>query len=445
MFFWVLKSVKIPTFLFLNTKNAGMKTDIFDMLDFWVKEKRIPRPILSEALHKAFLAAGKKAVQRGRKLEVIINEKEKEIKLFATLIVVNRVQNAHDEISLEEAKKYNKDAAIGQEIQVEVTPQDLGRIASTIATEAFKRALRLAEKEKIIELYMPLVGNIVSGKVVGFEQSDVIIELGDCEAIMPQKERVRSENFNLNDTIRGLLLSVENRQNAPRLIISRSNPEFVKALFNLEVSEIKEGIIEIKAIARDPGRRTKIAVHSNNPKVDPVGACVGLQGSRVKNVVKELGNEKVDVVHWDKDMGKFITNALPLIKVKSVEVNPKSQQATIVVSKDQYQIVVGKHGHNIRLISELCNCDINVLIEDEPKIGPDFDEQVANAKKEMENISGITPEQAEILVNNGIASLDTLLGMDVDELASIEGIGSAAEQILEAAKAEAQKRRIEIS
>ncbi|MGC8887324.1 MAG: transcription termination factor NusA [Verrucomicrobiia bacterium] len=422
-----------------------MKTEIFDMLDYWEKEKKIPRPTLTEALKKAFLAAGKKAVQRGRKLEVIINEQEKEIKLFATLVVVNRVQNAHDEISLEEARRYNKDVKLSDEIRIEVTPKDLGRIASTIATEAFKRALRQAEKEKIIEQYRHLIGGIVSGKVIGFEQWDVLIDFGDCEGVMPQNERVRSENFSVNDNIRGLLKSIENRQSGPRLIISRADPEFVKALFGLEVSEIKEGIIEIKAIARDPGRRTKVAVYSNNPRVDPVGACVGLRGDRVKNVVKELGNEKVDIVHWDSNIEKFIANAILPAKVKSVEVDKNQRKALVVVSRDQYQIAFGKHGQNARLISRLCGYDVAIIAEAEPEIHVDFEEKMAEAIKELSSLPGITTELAKTLVENGVTNLESLLGMEVDDLASIDSVGNKAAEILAAARQEAEKRKITLT
>lgn len=422
-----------------------MKTDILDMLDFWEKEKKIPRPTLIEALRKAFLAAGRKAVQRGRKLEVIINEKEKEIKLYATLNVVNRVQNAHDEISLEEARRYDKNIQLGQEIRIEVTPQDLGRVASTIATEAFKRALRQAEKEKIVQQYEALLGGIVSGKVTGFEQSDVIVELDDCEAIMPQSERVRSENFSINDTIRALLKKVENKPSGAYLVISRADPDFVKALFKLEVSEIKEGIIEIKAIAREPGRRTKVAVFSHNPRVDPVGACVGLQGSRVKNVVKELGNEKVDIIHWDEDIKKFIANALSPVKIKSLDIDTKTQRALVVVPRDQYQIAFGKHGQNIRLVSKLCGYEV-VLIAEAEQQQPvvDFETKMETAIQELASIPGITPELAKTLVLNGITNLESLLAVDINDLASIEGVGDKAAQILAAAKVEAEKRKITI-
>lgn len=432
-----------------------MKTEIFDMLSIWEKEKKIQRPALIEALHKAFLAAGRKAVQRGRKLEVIINEQEKEIKLYATLVVVNKVLNAHDEISIEEARRYNKDIQLGQEIRVEVTPSDLGRIASTIATEAFKRALRQAEKEKVIEQYRPLIGDIVSGKVVGFEQSDIIIDLGDCEGIMPHYERIKLEKFSVNDTIRGVLKSIENRQNTPRLVISRSDPEFVKALFRLEVSEIKEGIIEIKAIARDPGSRTKVAVYSNNPKVDALGACVGLRGDRVKNIVKELGNEKVDVVLWDSDISNFIVNAIvskrpksnSLLseKIKSIDVDKKERRALVVVSRDFYQAAYGRHGQNARLISRLCGYDVNIIAESEPQKSADFEEKMENAIKDLSSIPGVSVEMAKTLVENGVTNLESLLSMDVGDLESIEGIGENAVQILAAAREEAEKRRITLT
>lgn len=422
-----------------------MKAEFLDMLEYWEREKNIPRNILIEALKKSFTTASKRAQKWGRNLEVVINEKERDLRFFATVIVVKKVQNMRDEISLEEARKINPNVNIGDEIRVEVTPQDLGRIASTIATDTFKRLVRLAEKEKIVNEYKPRIGTILTGRVVGFEQSDVILELEDCEAVIPQSERVRSENFQKGDRVRALLKQVESRQNGAYIVLSRSDPDFVKALFELEVSEIKEGIIEIKAIAREPGHRTKVAVSSNNPRVDPVGACVGLSGSRVRNIVQELNNEKVDIIRWDKNMTVFIANALAPAKIKEIYYDEETNEARIIVPRDQYQIAIGKGGQNVRLTSKLCNCKIRIEPEIEQVSTVDFEEEVKRAIEELANINGINEEIARTLVNSGVTNLESLLSMDEDDLKSIPGIGDKAKEILQAARAEVEQRKITFS
>ncbi|MCX7871766.1 MAG: transcription termination factor NusA [Verrucomicrobiae bacterium] len=422
-----------------------MKAEFLDMLDYWEREKNIPRSILIEALKKSFTTASKRAQKWGRELEVVINEKERDLYFYAKVIVVQRVTNPRDEISLDEAKKINPNVQIGDEIRIEVTPHDLGRIASTIATDTFKRLVRLAEKEKIVNEYKPRVGSILIGRVVGFEQSDVILELEDCEAVIPQSERVRSENFQKGDRVRALLKHVESRQNGAYIVLSRSDSDFVKALFEIEVSEIKEGIIEIKAIAREPGQRTKVAVFSTNPRVDPVGACVGLSGSRVKNIVRELNNEKVDIIRWDPDIRVFLANALAPAKVKEISYDEETGEATVVVPRDQYQLAIGKGGQNVRLTCKLCNCKIRIEPEAEQTQAVDFEEEIKRAIDELASIRGITEDVARNLVNSGVTSLESLLAMDEDDLRSIEGIGDKAKEILDAARAEVEQRKITFS
>jgi len=422
-----------------------MKAEFLEMLDYWEREKNIPRNVLIEALKKSFTTASKRAQKWGRNLEVVINEKDRDIRFYATVVVVKKVQNPRDEISLEEAQKINPNVNIGDEIRVEATPQDLGRIASTIATDTFKRLVRLAEKEKIVNEYKPRVGSILIGRVVGFEQSDVILELEDCEAVIPQSERVRSENFQKGDRIRALLKRVENRPNGAYIELSRSDPDFVKALFELEVTEIKEGIIEIKAIAREPGHRSKVAVYSNNPRVDPVGACVGFSGSRVKNIVRELNNEKVDIIRWDPDMTVFIANALAPAKVKEISYDEATREARIIVPRDQYQLAIGKGGQNVRLTSKLCDCKIRIEPELEPVSAPDFEEELKRAVEELTNIHGINEEVARSLVNSGVTNLESLLAMEEEDLRSIPGIGDKAKEILDAARKEVEQRKITFS
>ena len=235
-----------------------------------------------------------------------------------TCLVAEKVTNPQDEISLAKARKIKPDAQVGEDVEVEVTPKNFGRIAAQTAKQAMMQRIRQVEKEMIYEEFKDRAGEIVSGTVRRFDRSDVILDLGKFEAIMPQRERVVVEDYNVGDRLRAYVVAVENGIRGPEIIISRSHPNFVRRLFELEVSEINDGTVEIRGIAREAGYRTKIAVFSANEKVDPVGACVGMRGSRVKNIVRELNNEKVDIIRWSSDPKEFVLEALKPAKVKNL-------------------------------------------------------------------------------------------------------------------------------
>ena len=278
-----------------------MNAEFIAMLDYLERERGIKREILLEAVSNALLSASKKSVSASRDLRIDINPKTGEIRALAKLLVVEDVANPADEISLSKARKINPDAAVGGEVEVEVTPKNFGRIAAQTAKQAMMQRIRQVEKEMIYEEFKDRAGEIVSGTVRRFDRSDVILDLGKFEAIMPQRERVVVEDYNVGDRLRAYVVAVENGIRGPEIIVSRSHPNFVRRLFELEVSEINDGTVEIRGIAREAGYRTKIAVTSANEKVDPVGACVGMRGSRVKNIVRELNNEKVDIIRWSSD------------------------------------------------------------------------------------------------------------------------------------------------
>ena len=256
------------------------------------------------------VTAAKKAIGPARDLRVSIDPKTGDINAFAKLIVVEVVSSKHDEISLSEAKKTKRDAELGEEIEIEVTPANFGRIASQNAKQALMQQLRRAEKQLIYTEFKDRTGDIVSGVVRRFDRSDVMLDLGKFEAILPNRERVPTEEYQIGERIRCFVKAVELGVHGPDIILSRSDPNFVIKLFQVEVSEINDGTIEIKAIAREAGYRTKLAVYSHDSKVDPVGACVGLRGQRVKNIVRELNNEKVDIIPWSDDQRTFVGNAL---------------------------------------------------------------------------------------------------------------------------------------
>ncbi|MFL6541926.1 MAG: transcription termination factor NusA [Chthoniobacterales bacterium] len=278
-----------------------MNAEFIAMLDYLERERGIKREILIEAVQNALVTASKKSVSISRDLRIDIDQKTGAIRAFAKPLVVETVTNPQDEISLNKARAIKADAQIGDEVEMEVTPKNFGRIAAQTAKQAIMQRIRQVEKEMIYEEFKDRAGEIVSGTVRRFDRSDVILDLGKFEAIMPQRERVVVEDYNIGDRLRAYVVAVENGIRGPEIIVSRSHPNFVRRLFELEVSEIADGTVEIRGIAREAGYRTKIAVTSATEKVDPVGACVGMRGSRVKNIVRELNNEKVDIIRWSSD------------------------------------------------------------------------------------------------------------------------------------------------
>src|SRR6187455_687714 len=312
-----------------------MNADFLAVLDFWEREKGISREILIAAVDEALVSAAKKAVGPARELRCAIDQKTGDIRAFAKLVVSEKVLSKHDQISVFDARRIKADAQIGEEVEVEVTPTGFGRIAAQYAKQALMQQVRRAEKQLIFVEFKDRVGDIISGVVRRFERSDVTMDLGKYEALLPNRERVPTEEYQIGERVRCYVKAVENGPHGPEIILSRADPQFVVKLFQLEVSEINDGTIEIKGIAREPGFRTKIAVYTRDDKVDPVGACVGLRGQRVKNIVRELNNEKVDIIKWSPNIRDFITNALAPAKLKTFEIDENRKRVKITVAPDQ--------------------------------------------------------------------------------------------------------------
>src|SRR6058998_2613127 len=354
-----------------------MNADFVAVLEFWEREKGISRDILVAAVQEALLSAAKKAIGPARELRCEIDQKSGDIRAFAKLIVSEKVLSKHDQISVFDARRIKADAQIGDELEVEVTPTGFGRIAAQYAKQALMQQVRRAEKQLIFVEFKDRVGDIISGVVRRFERSDVIVDLGKYEALMPNRERVPTEEYQIGERIRCYVKAVENGPHGPEIILSRADPNFVIKLFQLEVSEINDGTIEIKGIARELGFRTKLAVWTRDEKVDPVGACVGLRGQRVKNIVRELNNEKVDIIRWDSHVRNFITNALQPAKLKTFEIDEAKKRVKILVSEDQLSLAIGKRGQNARLTSKLTGWQVDIEAEYIATMG--FEEKIAQA------------------------------------------------------------------
>ncbi len=420
-----------------------MNNELIAVLDYWEREKGITKDTLLAAVQEALVSAAKKAIGPARDLRCTIDSKSGDIKAWAKLVVADKVLSKHDQISVFDARRVNPGAQIGDEIELEVTPAGFGRIATQYAKQALMTQLRKAEKALIFAEFKDRAGDIVSGVVRRFDRSDVTIDLGRYEALLPNRERVPTEEYQVGERLRCYVKAVENGIHGPEIILSRSDPQFVVKLFQLEVSEIADGTIEIKAIAREPGFRTKMAVHSRDGKVDPVGACVGLRGQRVKNIVRELNNEKVDIIRWDPNVRDFITNALNPAKLKSFELDETNHRARILVSQDQLSLAIGKRGQNARLTSKLTGWQVDIEAEASTVMG--FQEKVDQAVRGLSEVPGITTAQADALVHHGLLSLEDLLQAEAEDLAAMPEIGESAAEVLEAARSEAQRRALSVA
>jgi N utilization substance protein A len=419
-----------------------MNADFLAVLEFWEREKGISRDVLVGAVQEALLSAAKKAVGPARDLRVTIDPKNGDIKAWAKLIVSEKVISKHDQISHFDARRIKPDAAVGEELETEVTPAGFGRIASQFAKQALMQQIRRAEKAMIFTEFKDRVGDIISGTVRRFERSDVYVDLGKYEALLPNKERVPTEEYQVGERIRCYVKAVEQGAHGPEIILSRADPRFVIKLFQVEVSEISDGTIEIKGIAREAGFRTKLAVWTRDEKVDPVGACVGLRGQRVKNIVRELNNEKVDIIKWSPNVRDFVTNALAPAKLKMFEIDEARKRVKIIVSDDQLSLAIGKRGQNARLTSKLTGWQVD--IEAEVVVNKGFEEKVAEAVNQIAAIQGITREQADALVHAGMTRLEDLLQADENDLKDIPQIGDQAGAVLTAVRAEALRRTLSV-
>ena len=414
-----------------------MNGELIAAVEYFQREKGIDREILFEAVEQALLQASKKSVGPARDLRIEIDRKTGAIRALAKLLVVENVVNKHDEVSLTDARRRFPNIQLGESIEVEVTPQNFGRIAAQTAKQAMLQRIRQVEKNMVFEEFKGRAGDILSGTVRRFERSDVIIDLGKIEGIMPSRERVPTEEYQPGDRLRAYTLSVDNAAQGPEIVLSRSHPDFVRKLFELEVSEIADKTVEIKAIAREAGYRTKIAVISHDEKVDPVGACVGMRGMRVKNIVRELSGEKIDIIRWDPNVRQYVTNALAPAKLKNLVIDEAKHSVKIIVDPDQLSLAIGKKGQNARLTAKLTNWNIEIEKEETAELG--FEAKVARAVQEMATIPGIERENAEQLVKGGFHSLEGLLAADLNDLIDILGPEKAA-AVQQAANTEQERR-----
>ena len=333
------------------------------IIDQIVKEKGIDRRIVVEALEQAVLTAANKKFRNTRDLEAHYNPEIGEVELFEFVTVVEEVNDSYKEISLEEAREEDPEVEYGDSIGMKMPASDFSRIAAQTAKQVIIQKVREAERETIFNEFKDRLNNLVNGVVRRFERGDLIIDLGRAEALLPQKEQASREVYRQGDRIRALILDIRTTPKGPQILLSRVHGDVLSRLFEAEVPEIAEGIVEIKSVVREPGSRSKIAVYSHDSDVDPVGACVGMRGTRVQNVVSELRGEKIDIIPWSEDAARFVCNALAPAVVSKVYIDDESRSMEIIVADDQLSLAIGKRGQNVRLAAKLTGWKIDIKSE----------------------------------------------------------------------------------
>ncbi|MBL62062.1 MAG: transcription termination/antitermination protein NusA [Opitutae bacterium] len=391
-----------------------MSTEILAVLEYMEKEKGISREDMIETISSAIISSASRGPEGGGpEIRVEINSKTGALQAWTILEVVDFVSDPATQIILDKARLYADDPKIGDSIERELEPAYLGRIAAKTAEQAIKQRLRQFEKEMIYDEFRDQVGNLVTGVVRRRERGDLIVEVGKAEAILPHRERVPGEDYVPGERIRCLLLNIDTASRGPELVLSRSNIRFVHRLFEVEITEIADNTVVIAAMAREPGYRTKVCVRSNDVKVDPVGACVGARGARVKSIVRELGGEKVDIIRHHEDPNELLHEALKPAVPKNVRLDKDARRIYFEVAEDDMSIAIGRRGQNARLTSRLLGWRLDIEKEEKKEVG--FDQRMAKAEAGLTGL-GIDEGIATRLVGIGLISAEAFEGVTASDL-----------------------------
>ena len=405
-----------------------MENEILLVAESVSGEKGLPKEVIFEAIESALATATKRRYKGPSNIEVNIDKKTGEYETFRFWEVVAE-EDFEDEglhLLVEEAKKKDKETDVGSRIEEKVANVEFGRIAAQAAKQVIVQKVREAERAKIVDQYRSVLGELVNGTVKKVTREFLIIDLGDgAEAILPRNELIPGEVYRIGDRLRGVLQEEERENRGSQLAISRRCPEMVGELFKLEVPEIAEQVIEVKAIARDAGSRTKIAVKTNDNRIDPVGACVGMRGSRVQAVSSELGNERLDIVIWNDDPAELLINAMGTAEIDSIVLDEEKQVMEVSVSKDSLAQAIGRSGQNVRLCSQITGWKINVLDKEEQS-----SESGSQGIASLINFLDVDKDLAGVLVNEGFSTLEKISTSNKEELSNIEGLDEEISQLL---------------
>ncbi|NIM98160.1 MAG: transcription termination/antitermination protein NusA [candidate division Zixibacteria bacterium] len=408
-----------------------MNYEILEALSQITKNKNIDMDFVIQTLEASLMSAAKKKFGNTDNIAVNVDPTSGEIKITATKKVVEQEADPNTEIALEKAQEIDPEVDLGDEVEVDVGFDQFGRNAISVAKQNLIQKVREAERQRIYEEYKDKVETIVTGGVQQIEKGHLIVNLGRAEGIIPPKEQIPKERYRQGDRIRALIIDVQETAKGPQIVLSRASPVFLKRLFELEVPEIYERIIEIKAVAREPGERCKIAVSSIDDRVDPVGACVGVKGTRVQSIVRELSSERIDIVPWNPDPENFATRALAPAKVVHIDTYHDDNSMTIVVEDDRLSLAIGRAGQNARLAAKLTGWKINILSESEYREQKKLEEQL---KIYVTELPGVGKKLKEKLTATGIETIQDLAKSSVEDLVQIEGVGKKrAESLIEKA------------
>jgi N utilization substance protein A len=416
-----------------------MSSSIAQNIEALCQEQGIERDLVIEAMKEAVRAAAKKQFRSGEDIQVDWNP-DTGIELSATKVVVDEVANAATELSIEEARELaGEEVELGDALLLPLPMEELGRIAAQTAKQILFQKVRDAVRSNVYEQYIDKIGDLVNGYVKRFERGNIIVDLGNLEAILPRSQQSRGEQWNQGERIRVVIHNVSKESKGPQVEVSRTSPELLLRLFEMEVPEIYDGTVVIKSAVREPGERAKIAVTSNERDVDPVGACVGMKGSRVQAIIRELRGEKIDIIEWSDEPSVFAANALSPAKVNKVRITDiDNRQMEVIVNEDQLSLAIGKRGQNVRLATKLVGWNIDIRSEEEIK--REVTEQMgaliaSGASVPLSVIEGLTPQQTDTLAEHGINDIDALTQTSIDDLVEFLDLSlDEAEKILNAAK-----------
>jgi N utilization substance protein A len=403
-----------------------MSNVLFQTIDQISREKGIDPQIVIHAIEDAIVVASRKYFKSNEELRGRINPETGEIDVYSVKKVVDTIANPGREITLEEAREIKPDAQLEEELEFKKPTVGLGRISAQMAKQVIFQKVREAERESVYTEYHKHVGEVVNCVVKRFENGDIIVELGKTEAKLGKRDQSRLENFSVGDRIRVIITKVEKTSKGPQVIVSRTAPELVQHLFQTEVPEIYDGTVQIKSIAREAGERTKIAVTSREKDVDPVGACVGMKGTRVQSIIRELRGEKIDIIQWNDDIVTFATNAISPAKISRVSIVDSPEKIMeMVVEDSQLSLAIGKKGQNVRLASKLIGWRIDIKSEEEKRA--EVESQMAQLQEQiptpLDTIPGLTPSLIQKLNAAGISSVEELANLSPEDLQHIPGIG----------------------
>ena len=408
-----------------------MTKEILEILNRISLERNIPVNTLFDALEAALITASKKMLPKDVDVvEAELDRETGEFRVYANMEVVEEVMDEFTEISLEEAQEFVQDVKVGETLVIDVTPDDFGRIAAQSAKQVITQRIREAEREVIYDKYKNRVGDLLVGTVQRYEKGNVIVDLGNAEAILPPKEQPQGERYRYGERVKAIIVDIRKTTKDAQIILSRTTPLLVTKLFEQEVAEIRDGIVSIRRVAREPGRRSKIAVLSSDNDVDPVGSCVGMKGSRVQMVVQELRGERIDIVEYSDDKRRFVANSLKPANIESVELNEHANRALLVVHDDELALAIGKSGLNAQLAAQLTGVEIDIISESQ------LADREAQAKRELMMIPDMMESWVDSMMMRGIIRLKDVIEAGEEELAIIDGIGpeTAAHIVNEAQK-----------